>query len=213
MDPSVTGATLLMTTTHELGSEKDARTEPPFDAVARASIPSLYGMARRLAGEDAEDLVQECLLRAYRSFGELREGSAGPSWMRSILLNVYRDRLRAKARRPHELTVDDVESFSLYRTLADEDPFPYSDTLHADFLGAFSREDVHATLARMPEHYRVPLVLRYMEGYATKEIARLTDAPLGTVLARLHRGRKHFERALWDYARETGLIEGSATDG
>jgi RNA polymerase sigma-70 factor (ECF subfamily) len=184
-----------------------------FEAVAKDALPTLYGMARRLAGEDAEDLVQECLLRACRSFGELREQGSRAAWMRSILLNVHRDRLRARDRRPQEVAVDDVESFSLYRTLADEDPFPYSDTMHADFLGTFSREDVHAVLGRLPDRYRVPLVLHYMDGYATKEIADMVRAPRGTVLAQLHRGRKLFERALWSYALDAGLLEGSDRDG
>ncbi len=184
-----------------------------FEAVAKDALPTLYGMARRLAGEDAEDLVQECLLRAYRSFGVLREQGSRAAWMRSILLNVHRDRLRARDRRPQEVAVDDVESFSLYRTLADEDPFPYSDTMHADFLGTFSREDVHAVLGRLPDRYRVPLVLHYMDGYATKEIADMVRAPRGTVLAQLHRGRKLFERALWSYALDAGLLEGSDRDG
>jgi RNA polymerase sigma-70 factor (ECF subfamily) len=61
-------------------------------------------------------------------------------------------------------------------------------------------------LLRLPEIYRAPLVLRYMDGFSTKEIASMLETPLGTVLARLHRGRKRFERELWDYARENGLL-------
>ena len=75
-----------------------------------------------------------------------------------------------------------------------------------DFLGAFGREDVYEVLLRLPEIYRTPLVLCHMEGFATREIAELCDAPLGTVLARLHRGRKAFEREMWIYAQETGLL-------
>ena len=82
---------------------------------------------------------------------------------------------------------------------------PYSDTLHHDYLQAFGNEDVREVLLRLPELYRAPLVLRYMDGFATKEIACLLEVPLGTVLARLHRGRKRFERELWAYAQETGL--------
>jgi RNA polymerase sigma-70 factor, ECF subfamily len=81
-----------------------------------------------------------------------------------------------------------VEEFSLYQTLVEQDPLPYSDTLHHDFLQAFANEDVRQVLLRLPGIYRAPLVLRYMDGFATKEIAHLLDAPLGTVLARLHRG-------------------------
>jgi RNA polymerase sigma-70 factor (ECF subfamily) len=178
-----------------------------FQALARTNLPGLYAMARRLVGDDAEDLVQETLLRAFRSFGSLKEPGAGSRWMRTILVNAFRDRLRKQGRSIREVAMEDVDEFSLYRTVAEEDPFPYSDTLHLDFLHAFGREDVRAVLLRLPEIYRAPLVLRYVEGYSTKEIARLLEAPLGTVLARLHRGRKLFERHLWSYAEETGMLE------
>ena len=180
-----------------------------FESLAREQIPGLYSLARRLAGERAEDLVQECLMRAFRSFGSLRTPEAGGRWMKSILVNSFRDELRKRDRRVEEVAVDDIEGFSLYRTIADEDPFPYSDSLHLDFLRSFGREDVHEVLMRMPEIYRAPLVLRYMQGFATKEIARMLDAPLGTVLARLHRGRKLFERELWAYAQDADLLQGS----
>jgi RNA polymerase sigma-70 factor (ECF subfamily) len=150
-------------------------------------------------------------MRSYRSFGSLEDPQAGLAWMQRILVNVYRDRLRKDSRTVPEVAVEEVEEFSLYRTIADEDPLPYSDSLHVDFLHSFGREDVHAVLMRLPEIYRAPLVLRYMQGFSTKEIAKLLDAPLGTVLARLHRGRKLFEKELWDYANEADLLNERAT--
>jgi RNA polymerase sigma-70 factor (ECF subfamily) len=120
-------------------------------------------------------------------------------------VNVFRDQLRRQARSVEGLPVEEVEDFSLYQTLIEQDPLPYSDTLHHDYLQAFAKEDVREVL-RLAEIYRAPLVLRYMDGFATKEIARLLDVPLGTVLARLHRGRKRFEQELWAYAQETGLL-------
>lgn len=182
------------------------RSREAFEALAAEAIPGLYALARRLTDRGAEDLVQECLLRAYRAYAALEDEAAGPAWLRRILVNAFRDRLRKEARSVDEVTVGDVEDFSLYRALADEDPFPYSDSLHLDFLHAFGREDVRAVLLRLPVRYRAPLVLRYMEGFSTKEIARLLHEPIGTVLAQLHRGRKLFERELWDYANETGLL-------
>ena len=182
-----------------------------FELLAREQLPRLYALARRLTNDGAEDLVQECLLKAYRSYTTLQTAEAGPAWLQQILVNVFRDRLRKQARSIDEVGVDEVDEFSLYRTVADEDPFPYSDSLHVDFLSAFGREDVHAVLARMPEIYRAPLVLRYMQGFATKEIARMMGTPLGTALARLHRGRKLFEREMWTYAEEAGLLEEGAT--
>jgi RNA polymerase sigma-70 factor (ECF subfamily) len=100
-----------------------------------------------------------------------------------------------------------VEEFSLYQTLVEQDPLPYSDTLHHDFLQAFANEDVRQVLLRLPGIYRAPLVLRYMDGFATKEIARLLDAPLGTILARLHRGRAGFADVWVGARRPFGIQE------
>jgi RNA polymerase sigma-70 factor, ECF subfamily len=150
--------------------------------------------------------VQEALFRAYRSYDTLEDDEAAGRWLKSILVNVFRDELRRRGRSVEELPVEEVDDFSLYRTLAEVDPLPYSDTLHVDFLRAFGREDVREVLLRLPEIYRVPLVLRYIDGFSTKEIARLLHMPLGTILARLHRGRRRFEAELWAYAEETDLL-------
>jgi RNA polymerase sigma-70 factor (ECF subfamily) len=182
------------------------RTRDAFQRLASEELPALYSLARRLVRDGAEDLVQEALIRGYRSFATLKEDEAAGSWLKRILVNVFRDELRKRARSPEELPVEEVEGFSLYRTLAEVDPLPYSDTLHVDFLRAFGVEDVREVLMRLPEIYRAPLVLRYMDGFSTKEIARLLEIPLGTTLARLHRGRKRFEAELWAYASESGLL-------
>jgi RNA polymerase sigma-70 factor, ECF subfamily len=186
------------------------RTKEAFRRLVTPELPGLYALARRLVRDRAEDLVQDALLQAFRAFATLRDDEAAGRWMRTILVNVYRDGLRKQGRSVEEVPVEEVEEFSLYRTLVEVDPLPYSDTLHHDFLAAFDREDVRAVLLRLPEIYRAPLVLKYMDGFATKEIARLLDAPLGTILARLHRGRKAFEKELWAYSKETGLIAGRA---
>ena len=178
-----------------------------FDRVARTELRRLYSLARHLDRDAAEDLVQECLLRAFRSFDSLRDREAAGGWLRVILTNVWRDHLRKAARSPREVPIDDVADFSLFRTLIDEDPFPYSDSLHLDFLGAFSLEDVHAVLQRLPARYRTPLVLRYVEGMSTKQIAAALEMPLGTVLSQLHRGRKLFECEMWRYAEQAGVLE------
>jgi RNA polymerase sigma-70 factor, ECF subfamily len=178
-----------------------------FDEVARAHLPRLYGLARRVAGDDAEDLVQECLVRGYRAFPTLERQEAAGAWLATILVNCHRDRMRRDARSARHVSLEEVDEFSLYRHIAEEDPFPYSNTLHADFLGLFDADDVRHVLQSLPPLYRVPLVLRYVEEYPTKQIARMLEAPLGTVLSRLHRGRKLFEKALWDHAEATGVLE------
>ena len=180
-----------------------------FQRLARTQLPRLYAIARKLVGDDAEDAVQDCLLKAFERFEQLDDREAGPAWLARVLVNCCHDRGRRRARRPREVELGtvDVDDFSLYRKIAREDPFPYSDTLHVDFLGAFGTEDVREVLLRLPDHYRIPLVLVHMYGYSTGEVAGIVDAPRGTVLARLHRGRKLFEREMWDYSEEQGIVE------
>jgi RNA polymerase sigma-70 factor (ECF subfamily) len=187
-------------------SARESAAKERFRLLAEEQLPRLYTIARRLVGDEAEDVVQDALLKAYRAFDRLEHPSAAPAWLASIVVNVCRDRGRARARAPVEVSIESVGEFSLYRKIAHEDPFPYSDSLHLDFLEQFGPEDVRAVLERLPDRYRIPLVLVYVDGFATKEVARILDTPLGTVLAQLHRGRKLFERQLWDYAEEQGLL-------
>ncbi len=161
---------------------QQVRDPAAFGALARAHLPRLYALARRLVSEDAEDLVQECLVRALRRFADLRDEVAAERWFNAILLNCAKDRYRSASRHP-ELPVDPVDQFSLFRTVAAADPFPYSDSLHVDFLCRFGSEDVHAVLAELPPLYRIPLVLVHMEGFPTREVAACLEVPLGTLLA------------------------------
>src|SRR4029450_9065438 len=123
--------------------------EEEVRALAADQLPRPYSLARRLVGDEAEDAVQDCLLKAFRALDRLENMVAGPAWLTSILVNTCRDRLRARVRRPQEVSFDEAEDFSLYRQIADEDPFPYSDSLHLDFLGRFGPEDVRAVLASL----------------------------------------------------------------
>jgi RNA polymerase sigma-70 factor (ECF subfamily) len=196
------------------GEAVDGVTAEQFRELARQQLPRLYSLARRLVGDDAEDAVQDCLLKAFQRYHQLIDPMAAPAWLTSILVNCCRDRIRASARRPDQLDFDEVERFSLYHTIAYEDPFPYSDSLHLDFLAEFGPDDIRAVLLRLPELYRIPLVLVYMDGYLAREVAAMLDVPLGTVLSRLHRGRKLFERQMWDYARDNHLLrDGTLRDG
>lgn len=187
-----------------------AATKERFRSLVEPELPRLYALARRLVGDAAEDAVQMCLMNAYTSFDRLRDESAFSGWLTRILVNCCNDIGRGRSRHPVEVAYEDVEDFSLFRKIADEDPFPYSDSLHLDFLHRFQRSDVRKVLELLPAHYRVPLVLVHMQGYATKEVAKILDVPLGTVLARLHRGRKLFERKMWDYAKENDMLKAGA---
>ncbi len=179
---------------------------PPFAVLASAHLARLYAIARPLVDEQAEDAVQDTLLKAFKAYDQLRDPAAAGAWLSTILVNCCRDRARARARRPATVRIDDLEDLTLFGRIAFEDPFPYSDSLHLDFLHQFGPDDVQAVLMALPDLYRVPLVLVHMHGFAAKEVARMLDAPLGTVLSWLHRGRKAFERELWDHAERNGLL-------
>jgi RNA polymerase sigma-70 factor (ECF subfamily) len=181
-----------------------------FPLVARDQLPWLYSLARRLVGDGAEDVVQECLVKAFCSYDGLRDEQAAPAWFRQILLNTIRDHYRRDARRPSDASLDDLPEYSLYRQIAEKDPWPYSDTVHVDFLRIFSEEDVWHVLDRVKPLYRAPLVLVHMEGFSTRQVARMFGVAQGTVLSWLHRGRKLFERELWNYAEEHGLVASAA---
>src|SRR5215207_1616616 len=101
------------------GTVQDSGPDQPvsFRELAREQLPRLYSVARRLVGDDAEDAVQDCLLKAFQRFDQLQKAAAGPAWLTSILVNCCRDRGRAGARQPDEIDVDDIEEFSLYATI------------------------------------------------------------------------------------------------
>lgn len=187
-----------------------SRRRTDFQRVAREQIPFLYALARRLAGEGAEDVVQDCLVKAYRRFDDLRDIEAAPGWFRTILLNSVRDRYRKESAGVDEISVEDVSDYSLFRKIADEDPWPYSDSVHVDFLHSFSEEDVWAVLERLSPKYRIPLVLVHMEGMEVEDVTRMLGTPRNTVLSWLHRGRKHFEKELWEYAVDNELLKEKA---
>lgn len=185
-----------------------------FKEVVRPHLGALYGLACQLVGDKAEDAVQEALAKAFRGFDQLQDRAAAGGWLRTILLNHVRDTVRRDERHLDEVPVEQPEdSRTLYRRIADEDPLPYSDTLHLDFLSCFSVPDVWAVLDELPDHYRTPLVLVHMYGVPTREAAKALDVPVNTLLSQLHRGRKRFEQALWDYAETNDLLrerEGAA---
>ena len=182
-----------------------------FAAVAREQLDGLYGYCVRLTNNrnDAEDLVQDTLLRAMRAYPGLRDEKKVKSWLFAIATNGWRDLCRARGRTLTTVSLDDdrEDDFSLFTTLAIEDPFPYSDELHLDFLRLFRDEDVQDVFARINPLFRMPLILTTIHGFSCKEAAAILDVPLGTILSRLYRGRKQLERGMWDYAVKNGLVE------
>jgi RNA polymerase sigma-70 factor (ECF subfamily) len=180
----------------------------PFEALALPHLPALYRLAVRLTGQpqDAEDLVQETYIKALRAFPSLRDPARVRAWLAQILTRLVIDRHRVPER---ELAVGDLaelDRFSLYDLIWDEDPFPYSDTLHQDFLAQFPDDDVRRALLALPEVYRIPLVLLYVEDLSYRELAETLGWPVGTIMSRLHRARKILERDLWGCARRRGFV-------
>ncbi len=182
-----------------------------FAELVQPHLDYLFAFALKLSGEraSAEDLVQDCLLRSFRAQDSLRNRERPRAWFTKVLLSAWGDRTRRDAGHEQDVPLDD-ERFSLFDTLVEEDPFPYSDRLHLDFLDLFDDANLTAALQRIHPAHRTALVLAYVYGYKAREIADLEGTTTGTVLARLHRGRKQLERALWDYAKERGLLKGEA---
>ncbi|MGE0454607.1 MAG: sigma-70 family RNA polymerase sigma factor [Vicinamibacteria bacterium] len=191
-----------------------ARNQPDHERrhlFAEATLPhlgSLYRFAAKLTGSAtaAEDLVQETYLKALQAFPSLRDAGRARAWLFQILSRLVIDRHRSETREVSTPT-EELDRFSLYDVIWEEDPLPYSDHLHDDFLAEFRDEEVRGALMALPEVYRVPLVLLYAEGMTYKELSEVLDCPIGTVMSRLHRGRKTLERELWDCAKRRGLVK------
>ncbi len=176
-----------------------------FEEVVQPHLPYLYALAVRLTGNHgaAEDLVQDALLRALRGFNGLRNRQQPRLWLTRVLTTAFYDRLRDAQR--HD-TVPFDEHFDLFDTIVAEDPFPYSDRVHLDFLELFDDLKVIEVLQGVEPSHRVALILACVYGFKVREIAEITGSPLGTILARLHRARKQLEGELWDYTVRNKLL-------
>jgi RNA polymerase sigma-70 factor (ECF subfamily) len=157
--------------------------------------------------EDSEDLVQETYLKAYRSFGTFTEGSNLRAWLYRILTNNFINSYRAKQRRPDETDLEDVEDLYLYRRLGALDSVLASRSAEDQLMDLFTDDEVKAALESLPESFRMPVLLADVEEFSYKEIADILDIPIGTVMSRLHRGRKAMHKRLYEFAVERGLIE------
>ncbi|HEY8019028.1 MAG: sigma-70 family RNA polymerase sigma factor [Actinomycetota bacterium] len=170
-------------------------------------LPSLYGAAMRLTRNpsDAEDLVQETYLRAFRGFGGFTEGTNLKAWLYRILTNQFINTYRKKQREPQIVEgPDDLDEWYLYDKLGGRSVEASAET---EVLDQIPDADVKAALESLSENFRIPVLLADVEGFSYKEIAEIMETPIGTVMSRLHRGRKALEKALWETARARGLVD------
>jgi RNA polymerase sigma-70 factor, ECF subfamily len=180
-----------------------------FAEQAMQYAPQLYSAALRMTRKpaDAEDLVQETYLKAYRAFATFEEGSNLRAWLYRILTNTYINIYRAKQRRPDETDLDDIEDLYLYRRLGGLEAALASRSAEDQLMDLFTDDEVKAALEALPDNFRIPVLLADVEGFSYKEIAEIMDVPIGTVMSRLHRGRKAMHRQLYEFARQRGLVE------
>jgi RNA polymerase sigma-70 factor, ECF subfamily len=185
-----------------------------FAAEAMQYAPQLYSAALRMTrnAADAEDLVQETYLRGFRGYESFTEGTNLRAWLFRILTNTYINTYRAKQRRPVETDLADVEDLYLYRRLPAFEAAAGTMSAEESFFELFTDDEVKRALEELPENFRLPVLFADVEGFAYKEIAEMLDIPIGTVMSRLHRGRKAMQRALYEYAEARGLVEVTGRD-
>jgi RNA polymerase sigma-70 factor (ECF subfamily) len=186
-----------------------------FADLAMEHMSSLYSAALRMTRNpaEAEDLVQETYLKAYRSFGTFQEGTNLKAWLYKILTNTFINTYRAKKRRPEQTELDEVEDLYLYRRLGGLEAAAAGRSAEEEVLDSFTDDEVKSALESLPEQFRLAVLLADVEGFAYKEIADILDIPIGTVMSRLHRGRKALQKALYDFGRERGLVAQTESQG
>ncbi|MEY3557311.1 MAG: polymerase subfamily sigma factor [Actinomycetota bacterium] len=179
-----------------------------FTSDAMQYAPQLFSTALRMTRNrsDAEDLVQETYVKGWRSFHTFQEGTNLRAWLFRIMTNTYINKYNAQKRKGTEVELDDVEELFLYKRLGSIDQSQLSSSAEDQMLDLFTDDEVKNALESLPEDFRVPVLLSDVDGFAYKEIAEMLEIPIGTVMSRLHRGRKAIQKMLYEYARERGLI-------
>src|SRR5205823_5026433 len=179
-----------------------------FAELAMEHMPSLYSAAMRMTRNpaDAEDLVQETYLKAYRGFESFQEGTNLKAWLYRILTNTFINSYRSRKRRPEQTELDDVEDLYLYRRLGGLEAAAAGRSAEDEVLEHFTETDVKEAIESLPEQFRMAVLLADVEGFSYKEIAEILDIPIGTVMSRLHRGRKALQKALFQFGMERGLV-------
>jgi RNA polymerase sigma-70 factor (ECF subfamily) len=165
----------------------------------------LYSAALRMTRNpaDAEDVVQETFLKAYRGYDTFKEGTNLKAWLYRILTNTYINRYRKQQRRPAEVELGELQDLYLFKRMGEVSGAERS--TEESVLESMVDTDIKDALEALPEKFRLPVLLADVEGFSYKEIANIIDIPIGTVMSRLHRGRKALQKKLWSLAEQRGL--------
>jgi len=185
--------------------ETDEERAARFERDAMPYLEQLYAAAMRMTRnpQDAEDLVQETFAKAYAAFHQFNEGTNLKAWLYRILTNTFINSYRKKQRQPQQSMSEDVEDWQLARAESHTSSGLKSAEMEA--LEHLPDSDVKEALSQLPEDFRLAVYLADVEGFPYKEIAQIMDTPIGTVMSRLHRGRRQLRALLTDYARDRGM--------
>ena len=182
-----------------------------FSVDAMQYAPQLFSTALRMTRNraDAEDLMQETFTKAWRAFDSYQQGTNLRAWLFRILTNTYINKYNSQLRKPTETELDEVEELYLFKRLGAFDQSQLSQSAEDQMLEMFTDDEVKNAIEELPESFRIPLLMSDVEGFSYKEIAEILEVPIGTVMSRLHRGRKAMQKMLYEYARERGLVNES----
>lgn len=179
-----------------------------FEAGVLAQLDSLYRTALRLTRnqQEAEDLVQETMLKAFRFANTYQRGTNLRAWLFRILNTSAINRYRKQATHPSTTPLPEGEEFYLYNRIRDINGQELSAGAEDEVLSQYLDEDVYQALNDLPLNFRMPIILADIEGLSYKEIAQALNIPIGTVMSRISRARRHLQRSLWNYARNSGYL-------